>query len=65
MHDVIILTQNEAIGARPPSLAVAAPMALFWVRIVMYLCIHIKRAVYPHHTELISHYVLKSIAEQA
>ena len=29
MHDVIILTQNEAIGARPPPLAVAAPLASF------------------------------------
>ena len=29
MHDVIILTQNEAMGARPPSLAVAAPIASF------------------------------------
>ena len=34
MHDVIFLTQNEAIGARPPPLAVAVPIALFWVRIV-------------------------------
>ena len=39
MHDVIILTQNEAIGARPPPLAVAAPMASFWVRVVTYSCI--------------------------
>ena len=29
MHDVIILTQNEAMGARSPSLAVAAPIASF------------------------------------
>ena len=29
MHDVIILIQNEAMGALPPSLAVAAPIALF------------------------------------
>ena len=29
MHDVIILTQNEAMGALPPSLAVAAPIASF------------------------------------
>ena len=34
MNNAIISTQNEAIGARPPSLAVAAPMALFWVRTV-------------------------------
>ena len=37
MRDNIILTQNEAKGARPPPLAVAAPMALFWVKIVTYL----------------------------
>ena len=36
MHDVIILTQIEAMGARPPSLAVAAPVASFWVSIVTY-----------------------------
>ena len=29
MHDIIILTQNEAMGARPPSLAVAAPITSF------------------------------------
>ena len=29
MHDVIILTQSEATGALPPSLAVAAPIASF------------------------------------
>ena len=34
MHDVIIRTQNEAKGERPPSLAVAAPIASFWVSIV-------------------------------
>ena len=28
MHDVKTLTQNEAMGARPPSLAVAVPIAL-------------------------------------
>ena len=33
IHDVIILTQNEAIGARPTPtpLAVAAPMASFFL----------------------------------
>ena len=36
MHDVIILTQNEAMGNRPPPLAVAAPIASFWVSIVTY-----------------------------
>ena len=45
MHDVIIHTQNEAIGTRPKKLAVAAPMALFWVRIVTYSCINIKGGV--------------------
>ena len=35
MHDVTILTQNEAKGACPPPMA--APMASFWVRIVTYL----------------------------
>ena len=34
MHDAIILTQNEAMGARSPSLAVAAPIASFWISIV-------------------------------
>ena len=37
MHDVKILTQSEAIRARPPPLVVAAPMASFWVRTVTYL----------------------------
>ena len=37
MHDVIILTQNEAMGARSPSLAVVAPIASFWGSIVTYL----------------------------
>ena len=37
MHDFLILTQNEAMGALPPSLAVAAPIASFWVNIVTYL----------------------------
>ena len=37
MHDVIILTQNEAMGARSPTLAVAAPIASFWISIVTYL----------------------------
>ena len=37
MHDVIILTQNEAMGASPPPLAVAAPIASFWGSIVTYL----------------------------
>ena len=37
MHDVIVLTKNEAMGARSPSLAVAAPIASFWISIVTYL----------------------------
>ena len=37
VHDVIILTQNEAMGALPPSLAVAVPIASFWISIVTYL----------------------------
>ena len=44
-YDVITLyTQNEAIGAHPPPLAVAAPMASFWVRIATYSCM--KSGVY-------------------
>ena len=35
--DVIILTQNEAMGALPPPFAVDAPITSFWVSIVMYL----------------------------
>ena len=34
MYDVIIRSQNEAMGARPPSLAVAAPIASFWVALL-------------------------------
>ena len=46
MHDVIILTENEAIGACQPQLAVAAPLASFCVRNVTYACINTKRGVY-------------------
>ena len=45
MYDDIILTQNQAIGACPPTLAVDVPIASFWVRIVTYSCINIKRGV--------------------
>ena len=43
---LIILTQTEAMGARLPSLAVAAPIASFWISIVTYLMHNIKRGVY-------------------
>ena len=36
MHDVIILTPNEAIGARPPPLAMATLLVSFSVRSVTY-----------------------------
>ena len=45
LHDVIILTQNEAIGASPPSLEVAAPIDPFWVTMLRTSCINIKRGV--------------------
>ena len=52
MHDVIILTQNEAIGARQPPIAVAAPIVSFWVRIVTYGCKNIERGVlFPHNDD--------------
>ena len=46
----IILTQNEAIDARPPPLAVAVPMTSFWVIIVTHSCINIKRGVLSYQS---------------
>ena len=52
MHEINVLTQNEAIGACHATtstshsilVAVAAPMASFWVRMVT-SCVNIKRGI--------------------
>ena len=49
MHYVMILTQNEAIGACSPPLSVSSSMASFWVRVVTYSRINIKRGVLMSH----------------